>query len=248
VSVTAGKTDAAATALGDRVPREPIDDFAPYGIWAFTTTRAAGSFSTHGAEPAGEVTARWAALQDDLAPAGPRFATAAQVHGSRVVVHGTGWEGWLRVRAADGHVAVDRGTGMAVTIADCVPVFVAHPAGATALLHSGWRGTEARILERGIDALARRGFSPRELLIHLGPAICGACYEVSAEVFRRLTGRAVDAPATVDLRALIAGHARAAGVRHVSTSPYCTRCDNGRFFSHRAGDAGRQLGVMIAER
>ena len=246
--MTAGTTDAAATALGDRIPREPIDDFAPYGIRAFTTTRAAGSFSTHGAEAVGDVTARWTALQDDLAPAGPRFVTAAQVHGSRVVVHGAGWEGWLRVRGADGHVAVDRGTGMAVTIADCVPVFIAHPGGATALLHSGWRGTEARIVECGIDALARRGFSPRELLLHLGPAICGACYEVSAEVFGRLTGRAVDAPAPVDLRALIASHARAAGVRQISTSPFCTRCDNGRFFSHRAGDAGRQLGVMIAER
>ena len=26
-----------------------------------------------------------------------------------------------------------------------------------------------------------------------------------------------------------------------------TRCDNERFFSHRAGDAGRQLGVIVAD-
>ena len=26
----------------------------------------------------------------------PRFATAKQVHGNRVIVHGTGWEGWRR--------------------------------------------------------------------------------------------------------------------------------------------------------
>ena len=39
-----------------------------------------------------------------------------------------------------------------------------------------------------------------------------------------------------------------AGVRDVSISPWCTRCDNDRFFSHRAGDAGRQLGVIVAER
>ena len=37
-----------------------------------------------------------------------------------------------------------------------------------------------------------------------------------------------------------------AGVRHITTSAFCTRCDNDRFYSHRAGDAGRQLGVMIA--
>jgi copper oxidase (laccase) domain-containing protein len=51
----------------------------------------------------------------------------------------------------------------------------------------------------------------------------------------------------VDLRAIIASDARAAGVRHITMSPCCTRCDNERFFSHRAGDVGRQLAVMMAE-
>jgi copper oxidase (laccase) domain-containing protein len=45
---------------------------------------------------------------------------------------------------------------------------------------------------------------------------------------------------------LIAEHARAAGVRHVTTSASCTRCDNDRLFSHRAGDAGRQIAVIYA--
>jgi YfiH family protein len=231
-------------------PYEPIDDFAAFGVRAFTTTRAAGSFSTAGDEPVGVVTARWTALRHELSRAagqGARFATAAQIHGNRVVVHGTGWEGWLRVDAADGHAALARGTAMAVTVADCVPVFIAHPSGAIALLHSGWRGTVGRIVERGIDALAHRGVPAHELHLHLGPAICGRCYEVSPEVHAQLTGRAVNAPATVDLRSIIAGHAHAAGVRHISTSAFCTRCDNDRFYSHRAGDAGRQLGVMVAE-
>jgi copper oxidase (laccase) domain-containing protein len=50
----------------------------------------------------------------------------------------------------------------------------------------------------------------------------------------------------VDLRALIADHARQAGVRDASISQWCTRHHNDLFFSHRAGDSGRQLGVMIA--
>jgi copper oxidase (laccase) domain-containing protein len=36
-------------------------------------------------------------------------------------------------------------------------------------------------------------------------------------------------------------------VKEITISPSCTRCDNDRFFSHRAGDSGRQLGVMIAD-
>ena len=228
-------------ALGER-----IDDFEAFGIRAFTTTRARGSFGTASEEPARVVMERWAALRRQLSPAGSRLATASQVHGSRVVVHDDGWDGWLRVDSADGHVAMTRGTALAVTVADCVPVFIAHPNGAIALLHSGWRGTVARIVEHGVSALETRGAAAHELRVHLGPSICGRCYEVSPEVYGQLTGRAVESPTPVDLRAVIADHARAAGVRHISTSAACTRCNNDRYFSPRAGDDGRQLGVLIA--
>ena len=224
---------------------EAIDDFAPFGITAFTTRREAGTFGTAGSEPVSEVMHRWDALRAYLRSLGAgRLATAHQVHGDRVLVHDAGWEGWLRSSAADGHVSLAEGTGMAVTIADCVPVFIAHPSGAAGAIHSGWRGTAARIVERGIDALARRGLPAAELRIHLGPAICGKCYEVSADVFIQLTGRDPGKPTAVDLRTLIAAQARAAGVRHLSISDRCTRCDNADFFSHRAGDSGRQLGVI----
>ena len=227
---------------------EIVDDFTPFGIRAFTTTRISGTFGFASKEPTRVVMHRWAQLREELAPGGARLATAAQVHGARVLVHNDGWEGWLRTDAADGHVAPQRGLALAVTIADCVPVFVAHPSGAIALLHSGWRGTAARIVERGIEALEHRGFAAGELRIHLGPAICGTCYEVGPDVVRQLTGRDSSGKAAlVDLRAIIVEHARAAGVRHITTSALCTRCDNDRLFSHRAGDEGREIAVMIAD-
>ena len=226
--------------------REAIDDFAAFGVRAFTTTLGAGSFSTSADEPAGEVMGRWDALRAELSV--PRFATARQVHGDRVAAHTPTWEGWLRVDAADGHLALDRGIAMAVSVADCVPVFLAHPSGAIALLHAGWRGTAACILERALSAFGDRGLPARELAVHLGPAICGRCYEVSPDVFRQITGRAVATPTCVDLREALAERARQVGVRAISISPFCTRCDNDRFFSHRAGDWGRQLGVLLAER
>ena len=225
---------------------ESVPDFEAIGVRAFTTTRAAGSFGVGSDEPVRDVMARWDRLRAELAPSGPRLATAHQVHGDRIFLHGTGWEGWLRCGDGDGHLALQRGTGAAVSIADCVPVFMGHASGAIALLHSGWRGTAARIVERAIDTLDSRGIPSGELMVHLGPAICGNCYEVSADVYERLTGRAVDRSTTVDLRAVIADHARSRGVRRISISDRCTRCDNDTFFSHRAGDGGRQLGVMIA--
>ena len=227
---------------------EVVPGFDAFGIRAFTTTRAVGSFGLNSDEPVREVMGRWSRLRDELRSGGPRFATATQVHGTHVIDHQPGWEGWLRSDAADGHVSIERGTAMAVTIADCTPVFIAHLSGAAALLHSGWRGTAGRIVERAIAILKARGFAPRDLLVHAGPAICGNCYEVSADVYAELTGRNPGRPTPVDLRALIAEHARAAGVERVTTSASCTRCDNASFFSHRAGDLGRQLGVLVADR
>ena len=226
---------------------EVVDDFATFGVRAFTTSRAAGSFGFHSTEPTVDVMRRWSALREELSSGATRLATASQGHGTRVVVHGQGWEGWLRVDRADGHASLDQGTAMAVTIADCVPVFLAHPSGAVALLHSGWRGTAARIVESGIAALAKRGVPVAELWVHLGPSICGNCYEVSPDVYAKLTSRSAAEPSCVDLRAVIADHAHAAGVKRITTSPLCTRCDNGRLYSHRSGDEGRQLAVILAE-
>ena len=225
--------------------REAAPGFAELGVRAFTTARDEGSYAWHSPEPADAVMTRFEALQAELREAGaPRLASARQVHGSRVLEHHGGWEGWMRAHDADGHFARERGTAMAVTIADCVPVFLAHPSGASALLHSGWRGTEARIVEQGIMAFARAGFAAGDLRLHLGPSICGDCYEVAPDVYARLTGKLVHAPTPVDLRAIIATHARAAGVRAITISDQCTKHHNARWFSHRAGDTGRQLGVL----
>ena len=229
------------------VPKEVITDFEPWGIRAFTTTREAGSFGLAGTDPVNEVMGRWSAVQRELAPTVRRLVSVRQVHGTRVVVHTGGWEGWLRNGEADGHITKEKGTALAIGIADCVPVFIAHPSGVVALLHSGWRGTAARITPEAIQALARYGIPPDELAIHLGPAICGRCYEVSVEVREQLTGQPVTRPGHVDLRSLIAEHASELGVQKITVSEYCTRHDNDRFFSHRAGDKGRQIGVIAAQ-
>jgi YfiH family protein len=235
---------AADPAADPRRGGEIVESLREIGIEAFTTGRAVGSFGTQSDEPVREVMGRWSALRASLGGSA-RLATATQVHGNVLLEHEGEWRGWLRCDAADGHLSTKPRTAMAVTVADCVPVFIGHPSGAGAVLHSGWRGTAARITSVAISRLSALGFAPSELRVHCGPAICGRCYEVSGDVAAQLTGQDHTGPAHVDLRALIAAHAREQGVRDVSISPLCTRCDNDRFYSHRAGDAGRQLGVLV---
>ncbi|MEO5902958.1 MAG: polyphenol oxidase family protein [Gemmatimonadaceae bacterium] len=230
----------------DTIPKEEVPGLATFGIRAFTTTRDAGTFSLSGVDPAGEVMSRWTLLQENLSQHARRLVIGRQVHGGHVITHRGGWEGFLRTGEADGHLAAEKGIALAVSVADCVPIFIAHPSGLVSVLHSGWRGTVGRIVDSGIKAFARLGLAPDELKIHLGPAICGRCYEVSADVRSQLTGQEANRPGNVDIRSLIAEHASEAGVQDVTVSSECTKCDNDRFFSHRAGDTGRQLAVIVA--
>lgn len=137
---------------------------------------------------------------------------------------------------------------MAVTVADCVPVFLVDPhRRRVALLHAGWRGIAAGILEEGIDLLTERGESRAEdLLIHFGPAICGTCYEVGPEVHLALDQPDPGCPTPLDLRAVLTARALDRGVMqaHITRSAFCSRCGGSPFFSHRGGAAQRQVGFM----
>jgi len=229
-------------------PHVALEGFAPLGLSAFVTTRAAGTFGlgAGATEEESEAAARWGTLQSELAAVGvPHLTSARQVHETTVLAH-TGAAlapGIHRHDGADGHL-LDGPGALAVTIADCVPVLLAHPDGMVAAVHAGWRGVAGGILEVAVHAFVRAGRAAADLRLHLGPAICGRCYEVGPDVFERLTGWQTTRPRHVDLRALLAEQAKTLGVRHWSASPECTRCDNQLFYSHRAGDAGRQIAVI----
>ena len=151
------------------------------------------------------------------------------------------------VDPCDGHATAAAGLMLAVTVADCVPAFLVAPAQrAIAVLHAGWRGAAAGVLEAGLEALAGVGAAPGDLFLHLGPSICGRCYEVGPEVFTALGLPAPDRPRPLDLRSALAHRAVTLGIspRRVSVSRHCTRCTDSGLFSHRGGDVQRQVGFL----
>ena len=235
------------------VPLYVVTDWADRFPWLFAGITHAGSgpdpfdLRLFG-EPASELApARWNDLL--LASAFTAMVHARQVHETRIVVHdGVGAGVREAEGAADGHATAESGVLLAVTVADCVPVYLLDPdARAVALLHAGWRGTAAGILPHGIALLSQRwGTEPVDLLVHLGPAICGECYEVGPEVFEALGLEVPPDPAPVDVRVALARQARAAGVptESVSVSAVCTLCGDRNLFSHRAGRTERQVAVV----
>lgn len=84
----------------------------------------------------------------------------------------------------DGLLTKTPGLVVAVGTADCLPVLIADPMGkAVGALHAGWRGTLARIVEKGVGEMRRRfGSHPANLRAAIGPGIHACCYEVGSEL------------------------------------------------------------------
>ncbi|TMK95616.1 MAG: polyphenol oxidase family protein [Actinobacteria bacterium] len=206
------------------------------------TTRSDGNMSSVSGELAHEGTRVREHLRARIGAS--RIARARQVHGAHV----------RRLRSAeeaadaaplgleaDGHATAMRGVAVMVLAADCLPVALGSDA-AVAMLHAGWRGLAAGVLEEGVRALREvGGLGPIEAVI--GPGAGACCYEVGPEVHDALGERCVER-AFIDLREIAAARLRAAGVSHVTQVAACTICDE-RFFSHRReGErSGRQAGV-----
>jgi hypothetical protein len=85
---------------------------------------------------------------------------------------------------------------LGILTADCVPVLVADTrTHAVAAFHAGWRGTLARIVERGIGTLRRDfGSRPQDLIAAVGPSIGACCFAVGEEVRHEIDSQFAYAP------------------------------------------------------
>lgn len=199
-----------------------------------------------GSQPTGLVMTRWRALLGDL-PGYRSAILAHQVHGTKVLWHDAASRGWTLLEGADGHATDSAGRYLLVTVADCVPVYLAAPAqGVFALLHAGWRGTVGGIVPAALRLLRKvRNIVPSDVVMHCGVAISGDRYEVGNEVLLAAgQARPDGGPGPLDLRELLQQQALAAGVAEVSVSGLCSADPAGAFFSHR-GSGGRD-GRMVA--
>ena len=168
-----------------------------------------------------------------------RVAYGHQVHGAELVVwRGPAAEPLVR---ADAHATEVAGLGLLVLVADCLPLALAGE-GRVAMLHCGWRGLAAGIVERALATFAEPPAAA------LGPCIGRCCYEVGPEVLDRFAGlEGVTEGRMLDLRAVAAAKLRAGGVERVEQVDLCTSCNPELFFSHRRdrGVTGRQAGIVV---
>ena len=186
----------------------------------------------------------------ELSVPGDRLVWMAQVHGRGVTVVDGPWE--RPVPETDALVTTTPGLVLCVLVADCVPVLLTDPvAGVVAAVHAGREGVRQGVVPAALAAMRELGARTANVSALLGPAVCGACYEVPAamqrDVARVAPTSAVRTRAGtpgLDLRAGLEEVLRGAGVGEVVHDPRCTVEDR-RLYSHRRdGVTGRQAGLV----
>jgi polyphenol oxidase len=173
-----------------------------------------------------------------------------QVHGTGVAVVDGPQDG--PVAGTDALVTATRGLVLAVLVADCVPILLADSVtGVVAAVHAGREGVRQGVLPAALSAMASLGARARHVSALLGPAVCGACYEVPAAMqadFARVAPAAAvrtrRGTPGLDLRAGLADLLGRAGVREVVHDPRCTAEDPNLFSHRRDGTTGRQAGLV----
>lgn len=172
-----------------------------------------------------------------------------QVHGVNVVDAAMARPGVT----ADGAYTDQPGAALAVLTADCLPVFLCDKAGTkVALLHAGWRGLAAGVIEAGVDKLQ---IPWAELLAWLGPGIGAEAYEVGDDVRDAFTAHDPGAAAAfrvhgsgkwlADMYALARRRLAALGVTAVSGGGHCTFSERDKFFSYRRDGACGRMAALI---
>jgi polyphenol oxidase len=142
--------------------------------------------------------------------------------------------------------------GLVVLVADCAPVLLADPqARIVGAAHAGREGMAAGVVTELLAAMAAAGADPARMHAVIGPHICGACYEVPAELQARIAGRVPESACLtragttgIDIGAGIEAQLARAGVRTVAADPRCTAETQGLYSYRRDGRTGRSAGLV----
>jgi polyphenol oxidase len=175
-----------------------------------------------------------------------------QVHGAHASYARPG----EAIRVADALYTDRPGVVLSVLAGDCAPVLIADPAaGVAGAAHAGRGGMHAGVVPALVKAMTGAGALPERMHALIGPAICGSCYGVPADLQERVAATVPQArcvtrsgaPA-LDIRAGIAAQLADLGVRHVRHDGRCTAETDSLSSHRRDGEAGRFAALIWRER
>ena len=144
---------------------------------------------------------------------------------------------------ADALVTTTKGLGLAVLVADCLPILIWGES-CVAAIHVGRRGMANGIIGHTIDVMRRHDSSRLEALI--GPGICGSCYEVDLDTYSQISKQFPSSDGglcKIDIKAESIHQLKSLEVNS-KVLETCT-LENSNYFSYRREKVcGRQGGII----
>lgn len=204
--------------------------------------RQAGDFARAGSPEAREAQVRLT---------GVAWTSFRQVHGARAVIVDA--LGDHQGEEADAAVAAGaRGLALAVMTADCAPVGLASPEGVAAVVHAGWRGLMAGVVEAAAGTM--RSLGATELSAVVGPCIYPHAYSFSPADLDAVAGRLGptvrsfddEGRPALDLPAAVRAALDRAGAGLVDEAGTCTHCSAEHWSWRARQDRGRQANVLLS--
>lgn len=123
-----------------------------------------------------------------------------------------------------------------LNFADCTPVILYDKKKKiAAVVHAGWRGIAQKIVPKTV---LKMNSNPEDIIALIGPCIGFECFETYDEAIAQLKN-SVSNPNGLfkdnyaDLKGLNKSQLEEIGVKEFDIIPFCTVCDNDKFFSYR---------------
>lgn len=165
-----------------------------------------------------------------------------QIHSDTIFVDGEG--------DGDG-IIITKPSIAVIRTADCVPVVLFDKAGNVAgVFHSGWRGTELKIVSKGVKMMKECGCKNISAVIF--PAIGFCCFEIGEELLERFKTAGIPTERRggklyADLVTAIKNELEDAGITDVSDRSECTFCGEG-YFSYRKNKTEKRHATFVVVR
>ncbi len=152
---------------------------------------------------------------------------------------------------ADALITQQRQRLIAVTTADCIPVFLYDPTTKSiGIVHSGRRGLLQKITNKTILKMCEDfGIDLSSLVVQIGAHICKDCYEVGNDILEEF-GILCDTPkGYLNMQDILLDDLHSLNIKNIRTSDYCTLCSKDHnqqniFYSHRRKDPQRILSFV----
>jgi len=162
-------------------------------------------------------------------------------------------ESKTKINESDAMITAERGIGLAVSFADCVPIFLYdHKIKIIAAVHSGWKGTKDSILMKTVDKMINDFDSiPTDIYAYIAPSINKENYEVNSDVADFFNNKFLlhsKSKFLLDLRRANLDMLLDSGVpsNNIQISNLCTFRNDKLFHSYRRDGtkSGRAIGII----